>query len=33
MLKLTEGATRSQLDEGMDAHILGEGSLMGHFGH
>ena len=33
MLKLTEGATRAQLDEGMDAHILGEGSLMGHFGH
>jgi len=33
MLKLPEGASRSQLDQGMDAHILGEGSLMGHFGH
>ena len=33
MLKLPEGATRSQLDEAMDAHILGEGSLVGHFGH
>ena len=33
MLKLPEGAPRSQIDEGMDAHILGEGSLTGHFGH
>ena len=33
MLKLSEGASRSQLDQAMDAHILGEGSLMGHFGH
>lgn len=33
MLKLAEGATRAQLDQAMDAHILGEGSLMGHFGH
>jgi hypothetical protein len=33
MLKLPEGAPRSQLDEGMDGHILGEGSLTGHFGH
>jgi Raf kinase inhibitor-like YbhB/YbcL family protein len=33
MLKLPEGAPKSQIDEGMDGHILGEGSLMGHFGH
>jgi Raf kinase inhibitor-like YbhB/YbcL family protein len=33
MLKLSEGASRSQLDQAMDTHILGEGSLMGHFGH
>ena len=33
MLKLPEGATRAQVDEAMDGHILGEGSLMGHFGH
>ena len=33
MLKLPEGATRFQVDQAMDAHILGEGSLMGHFGH
>jgi Raf kinase inhibitor-like YbhB/YbcL family protein len=33
MLKLNEGATRAQVDEATDAHILGEGSLMGHFGH
>lgn len=32
-LKLPEGAPRSQIDEGMDNHILGEGSLTGHFGH
>ena len=33
MLDLPEGASRSQLDQAMDGHILGEGSLMGHFGH
>ena len=33
MLKLTEGASRAQVDEAMDAHILGEGTLTGHFGH
>jgi Raf kinase inhibitor-like YbhB/YbcL family protein len=33
MLKLPEGAPKGQIDEGMDGHILGEGSLMGHFGH
>ena len=33
MLKLPEGAPRAQLDEATDGHILGEGSLMGHFGH
>lgn len=33
MLKLSEGAPKGQIDEGMDGHILGEGSLMGHFGH
>ncbi len=33
MLKLEEGASRSKVDEAMDGHILGEGSLMGHFGH
>ncbi len=33
LLKLSEGARRSQVDEATDAHILGEGSLMGHFGH
>jgi Raf kinase inhibitor-like YbhB/YbcL family protein len=33
MLKLPEGAPKRQIDEGMDGHILGEGSLMGHFGH
>src|SRR5688572_17127170 len=32
-LKLPEGAPRSQIDEGMDGHILGEGMLTGHFGH
>jgi len=32
-LKLPEGASRSKVDAGMDGHILGEGSLMGHFGH
>lgn len=33
MLKLQDGATRSQIDEASDAHILGEGALMGHFAH
>jgi Raf kinase inhibitor-like YbhB/YbcL family protein len=33
MLTLPEGAPRSKVDAGMDGHILGEGSLMGHFGH
>lgn len=33
MLKLPEGAPRSQIDEATDAHILGQGSLTGHFGH
>jgi len=32
-LKLPEGAPKGQIDEGMDGHILGEGSMMGHFGH
>ena len=33
VLKLPEGAPRGQIDEAMDGHILGEGSLTGHFGH
>jgi phosphatidylethanolamine-binding protein (PEBP) family uncharacterized protein len=33
VLKLPEGSPRSKVDAGMDGHILGEGSLMGHFGH
>lgn len=33
VLKLPEGAPKSQIDEAMDGHILGEGSLTGHFGH
>lgn len=33
MLKLTEGATRAQVDAATDAHILGDGALTGHFGH
>jgi Raf kinase inhibitor-like YbhB/YbcL family protein len=33
MLKLGEGTPRSQVDEATDTHILGEGSLTGHFGH
>jgi hypothetical protein len=33
VIKLPEGAPRSQIDEGMDQHILGEGTLTGHFGH
>jgi Raf kinase inhibitor-like YbhB/YbcL family protein len=33
VLKLPEGAPRSQVDEKMDRHILGEGTLTGQFGH
>jgi Raf kinase inhibitor-like YbhB/YbcL family protein len=33
MLKLPEGAPRSKVDEAIDGHILGEGSLTGSFGH
>jgi Raf kinase inhibitor-like YbhB/YbcL family protein len=33
MLKLAEGAPRAQIDEAMDGHILGEGTLTGQFGH
>lgn len=32
-LNVAEGAPRAKVDAGMDGHILGEGSLMGHFGH
>ncbi|MBX3227774.1 MAG: YbhB/YbcL family Raf kinase inhibitor-like protein [Labilithrix sp.] len=33
MLNLSEGTPRSQIDEAIDGHILGEGVLSGHFGH
>ena len=33
VLAVAEGASRSKIDEAMDGHILGAGSLMGHFGH
>jgi Raf kinase inhibitor-like YbhB/YbcL family protein len=33
MLNLPEGATRAQVDEGTDGHIIGEGTLTGYFGH
>jgi len=33
VLKLPEGTPRAQIDEAIDGHILGEGSLVGHFGH
>jgi len=33
VLKLEEGATRAQVDEAIDGHILGEGTLTGQFGH
>lgn len=33
MLPLQEGASRAQVDQATDGHILGEGGLMGHFGH
>ncbi len=33
MLNLNEGATRAQVDAASDGHILGDGSLIGQFGH
>jgi Raf kinase inhibitor-like YbhB/YbcL family protein len=33
MLKLSEGTPHGQIDEAIDGHIIGEGSLTGHFGH
>jgi len=33
VLNLPEGAPRGRVDEGMDGHILGEGTLTGQFGH
>jgi Raf kinase inhibitor-like YbhB/YbcL family protein len=33
VLKLQEGATRNQVDEAIDGHIIGEGVLTGYFGH
>ena len=33
VLKLPEGSPHGQVDEGMDGHIIGEGTLNGHFGH
>jgi Raf kinase inhibitor-like YbhB/YbcL family protein len=33
VLNLPEGAQRERVDEAMDGHIIGEGSLTGHFGH
>ena len=33
VLNLPEGTPRSQIDEAVDGHIIGEGSLSGHFGH
>lgn len=33
MLKLDEGANRTQVDTATDGHLLGEGSLTGHFAH
>lgn len=32
-LDVAEGAQRAQIDAAMDKHILGEGSLLGVFGH
>lgn len=32
-LNLSEGTPRSQIDEAIDGHIIGEGTLTGHFGH
>lgn len=33
LLKLPEGASKAQVDQAIDGHILGEGSLTGQFGH
>jgi len=33
LINLPEGAPKGQVDEHMDAHIIGEGILTGHFGH
>jgi len=33
VLKLPEGTPRSQVDENIDGHIIGEGTLTGQFGH
>jgi Raf kinase inhibitor-like YbhB/YbcL family protein len=33
VLNLQEGATRAQIDEATDSHIIGEGVLTGYFGH
>lgn len=33
MLKLPEGTPHGQIDEAIDGHIVGEGSLTGQFGH
>ncbi|MFO0742692.1 MAG: YbhB/YbcL family Raf kinase inhibitor-like protein [Labilithrix sp.] len=33
MLKLSEGSPLSQVNEAIDGHIIGEGSLTGQFGH
>lgn len=33
MLSLPEGAPKGQIDAAMDGHILGEGQLVGYFGH
>lgn len=33
VLKLPEGTPHGQIDEAIDGHILGEGTLTGHFGH
>ena len=33
VLKLQEGATRAQVDEAVDGHIIGDGVLTGYFGH
>jgi Raf kinase inhibitor-like YbhB/YbcL family protein len=30
---LPEGASKGQVDEAMDGHIIGEGTLTGHFAH
>lgn len=33
VLDLPEGAPKAKIDEAMDGHILGEGQLVGQFGH